>query len=286
MSTRAPPNVDLWAEILETLDRNGRLTDEQHEIFYQQLLIIDFRIRPRVRRGELLPIKMQYESRAGADSKWTFTMDEAWLRIGQGWLVRCPGVGSGKLPLDQTHSMGYTDYRDTSFLPPGRYPVVLTTTKTIAKPGTDWVRVVSFNKDLEILPADAEDPITVTPNPSLEPALRAAVSCSQVYIGSPQSGKVRVEASLQIRGPLPANVSFDLILAANEQETFMPTIAMARDDPGVLASNITFLPASAVDGNITLVLRSSRKAASKTVNLFDIWGGELRLENVPVTRAP
>ena len=281
-----PSDLHLWAEILALLDSDDYLTDEERGHFYKELLIVDFQVRARVRQGEPLPVRAQYEVRTGACDLWSFTLGKSWLQLGQEEAVACPWDVSNWLVVDRPGLRSYGYKRETLSLEPQRYPMELTAKIILSKPEGDWTKIVKLRREVEILPANAEDPITITYDPSVAPVLKEAISFPSLYIAPPESGWARIDLMVEIRGPLPVNVAFDVMVLADGRETYATSLAMARESEGsgTFAPWVLVSSATAAKGEIAIILRSSRKVAAHTVDLYDIWGGELRFEDVPLTR--
>lgn len=84
---------------------------------------------------------------------------------------------------------------------------------------------------------------------------------------------------------LPMDVAFDVVVQRDARD--LGIIGSVTGRAGQLDTKyVRGLLPSPVSTNATIVLRSSDAVARKTVDVFEIWKGELVYDNVPVDIKP
>ena len=80
---------------------------------------------------------------------------------------------------------------------------------------------------------------------------------------------------------MPADVAFQVVARGGGVEYPLATVTFRKGATTELHAGETFRPPDDLRA-VDLVFRSSEAAARKTVDLVEIWKGEVVIENVPV----
>ena len=286
------PSSRSWADLLAVVDRKGGLTGQQQERFYQQFVRVWLKVRPRIRQGDELPVEVWREDRGTPFFPGEYIVQEREFRVGGQPRRLFPQPADGPWTGISTGSTG-TRVR-VDHLQPGPHPVEYVLTKSVYGLGTTpgernllWSKQVTLSEIVEVLPPDAPDPFRLIDEPALAQVLKDAIKFGPVSLE--RAGLFRgeyLEAWISINEPLPIDVGFDVFALAGEREIELGRVTHSKGRTGShswqMGANVWAFDAE----QITPVLRTSRKAASESIECFEIWNGELRLDPVKVEPAP
>jgi len=143
--------------------------------------------------------------------------------------------------------------------------------------------------DVEIIPEESGDPVKLTHSEELDAAVALAVGASE-FLADPENEAGNGPSTnwvirLSLHHPLPIGLAFRASAEFDGQQVIAP--GAITQSPGGNASTssskiVVFAPTDAQPQSVTLILRSSKPAALRTPDLYEIWDGELRFENIPV----
>jgi hypothetical protein len=260
----------------------GRLTEAQNKRFVDQLCAVVLEVRPTVIAGESLPYNLK-ETGVGPSRGWWHRLAGRSLRLDGKQL---PGYGGGS-----TSSSSFGGGSTGSWVPveqPGRHMLELELTRQIYTGGNQQLdektstlyheRTLKLSAPFEALAAAPPGYMKWIDDPSLKPAMTAAISFTEVHY--PVWRKDDFEIMVNFRNP-PANAAFDVIARVGGREYPLGTVTQQKGaNGGIHVSQAPFQggPVTAID----LILRSSDAAARRTTWCFEAWKGELVFENVPV----
>ena len=286
--TRSSPLRATIVDALNSLGQSGLLREEQHERFLKSLLHVELHVRPRVLSGWKIPVEVRVNSVN---------------LINLGTLSTVPELSLDDRPLDiRELSEELNDRGDTGihalWLPSsdlGKHKLtVLVATEVRQFAGSAQNLELVFRREWKWPLAaefvviehghDAEIKITRTPDiDAAIPGCFAMRSCEVSDRYSDDKGQfcTTVSGQLQATGPLPIGVAFDILVESAGQSWDVGRIAAAKgaykapsyiDFNGILPSK----PPRHVD----IVLRPSTDAAMNTVDIYEIWGGEIRFPEI------
>ena len=164
--------------------------------------------------------------------------------------------------------------------PSGEYPVEAHTRVEIfhAPLGsatlTVWSKDIALKTTLKVVPQDASEMVKLTDNPQVAELIKKSLRIERFTKkpdGSYELG-VHIEKS-------PINVAFSVFARAGGKEFRMGDMAADTQTNGgtfMHPYNIGDIPA----GKVTLIFRSDPAVARKTIDLVEIWKGEIVLEDV------
>ena len=282
-------------EYLGSCWRNKRLAQAQADKFLRQMVTPELKIRQRVRVGSSAPWEVTgrrcmpkaflyqlSKARILDNSRVAVEEQRHLAQIQQdsyghtAWTVRCEQAGRHDVTLEATAEIYIDPYG------PG------VTNMTGPQPqGQPCIRFpVKLTASYEGIPAEAAD-IRLVANPSLQDPIRNLQRPMTLVIDEGYDVRTKRRCrmlkmgSWQSSGFLPANVAFKVYARIDRQEY---EIGEATGEQG--GGTSWNCPGTAYNGaapkTIDVVLRASEQAACATLNVYEIWNGEITYENVPV----
>ncbi len=279
--------------------RGGRgLSKAQEARFLRQLVTLSLRVRPRVVLGDQVPYSVIYRGRACYPIVSHFTSRKAlvderpvstprWGPVGLGWdpvsaadyvisRYGTPRALNGALSLETPGPHRMTLVMHVTI---GRHRNIGPSLTVTSDSFWDcfYETDVPLSATFEILPAEPPGYIKLISDESVHDILIDAVTPQNFTYGKAHprflAGFLRIE-------PLPVNIAFDVFARIGRQEHRIGRVTMARGERGTryCHEEMPSPPSDFVD----IILRSSQKVARQTVDLYEIWDGELLYDNVPV----
>lgn len=284
---------DLWADLLAVSDSRKLLSKDDQERFYRQIAPVRFRARPSVRLGELIIVEVGYAN-CGSPTRpytWRFSVDS--LQIGSD-PAPCPII----VPLWHQDLDGQIEYPpEKASLAPireGLQEVVFVGRHTLYAPSVQsmvgnnpvWSSTERFVAEVQVLPTNAPDPIKLVHDDELASTLRYRIKAEDATLHRQRvlfRSKYFLHVWLRLSAPLTTDLAFDVLLQHEDQTVPIDTVTWARGDVGW--KSVSGGPIEKIEANrIDLILRTSRRAARNSVDCYDIWKGEIRLDDVPLAR--
>lgn len=137
---------------------------------------------------------------------------------------------------------------------------------------------VPLESAFEVLAAEPAEYIRLIDDPSMKAALHDAIQPKEIRPSRDGKG---VRFVLECRN-VPIGIAFDVFGRVNGREHSISAIDLAKGQSTNWQVSVDQLPQQ---GTFDLILRSSKKVALGTVDLFEIWQGELIYPNLPVEPA-
>jgi hypothetical protein len=304
----AKPWDEQWGLIVEAAHESGQLSAEQWTRYVRQECggMYTFRVRPRVRRGDPMP----YELACGAERavystfggpgrrmldwcepvrlKLVWSDDPTHPVAGASWTyATCGQGGSSVWVLDPSNI--------PAALASGRHEVHLLADVKVGRPHAGWgggapaqiddpiaVGHVDLPATVDLLPAD-QSSVRMVRDPSMAAAVRAALRVD--VLKSPPEG-TSVAWSV-IRPGAPVGLSFAIVV---QDPTGPVRLASFATPAGV--AGLSQYPAQWGAGGYRVrltrdradvVFRSDAAAAVCSVDVSDMWDGDVVFRDVPVT---
>ncbi len=292
------PVMNLFCQML----KDGHVSKEEEQRFFQQLVHITMDVRPRIRHGESLVIRQNLSHRGGLNCNFPafernarVMLDERMVGEWTPEMYSGTTIGSGGGSLTR-----WQDY-DPNEIPPGTYVVTRTwETHVYSASGNgsayidpnaiEPIAVLPFRctAPVEILPADAQDLVTMVNREGLQQVFERIITIdfNRIYVYR-SSKESEVTINLNVRGgsagngeKLPVAVAFDVIVRDGEEEHRLGGVYKAK---GLVGNWGVIGNVPALDGDtIDIILRANPEVAKKSVDIYEIWGGELCFEDVRV----
>jgi hypothetical protein len=267
-----------------------KLSAGQQDRFFRQALRAELKVRPVVVAGERVHLSTTYTGNGVNDPHWV--TERGFGRVTVGPVTVESGVGFPESGLRADGVIGSSSAIASGV---GPQPVTFTLPITIYQrtTGSDKFRKVlaKFEQVLRGTTLIEEKPSAsnpkMVPDPALAEGIRAATS-----IHIQRRGKSSVPAiHVQFRSP-PENVAFAVSVRIDGKEVslegdrnwprnFVSCGKGKSDGEWVFWDDLDRITATRAD----VILRASGRAARATVDLFEIWDGELIFKDVPI-RAP
>jgi hypothetical protein len=280
----APARGNATEWMLDFLGRRAaeqKLSDARRNKFFEQAMPPKLTVRPDMIAGESVPFWVRFGGRApkddegwySRDSMISFQIDDEKPQPQGSY-----GAGNG-LSLGGTGSSARVKR-------PGEHVLKVTletaTFRGNKHPDRDtppfWSRTITLTAPFKALPNDTRDYITLRDEPERADAIRRAVKIDQVR--SKRTGLDRLAMNVQVSRP-PVNVSFDVIARHAGKEYLLGGVyCNAGEDNGAFGPYTDKFPLGVA--KVDVILRSSEKVARGTVDLYEIWKGELVFPDLPV----
>lgn len=291
-ATAGPIRDELLNYVGDRLLKGG-LSKAQEDRFFAQLFVLDLKVRPKVVRGEDVPYSVSYRGRgpsSGAGLRYEVRVGEDIAIDGKALPKRgrSSGSGSGSSGGAMTLSVPCKEV--------GTHTLIVTP-EVVVFTGTGWdatpentinTRKVPLEAWFEVLAAEPPDYIRLVKDPVLIPRLHAAIKPNRFEWrpGSSErdAGRYRLDGTIEF-GVMPTNVAFDVIARFDGRELRVGGVHVRRGGGTHWGIGSDYRALEKLPPKVDIVLRSSEKVARGTVDLFEIWDGELVYEDVPVAGA-
>lgn len=314
------PTLSPWAgtndlpncvHILEKLRTDNQLNEPRTKRYFEEMVSISFRVREKLARDERAKFFARFGLRADA-GLWAYVstgdsqIDGATLAYPAGPAFAIP-LGSSMGGFDvssvshfstETPALGVREVSHTirvriyagndgrQFVSDG---ASRGTQFPIGPPDTRDPLIYTFTREhvakFERLDQSVEDVVQLHTSPALDAAVRGAVQLYYVDVLPPElnatAERKRVTFQLMLMRSPPIALAF-----AGSSDEALPTTGSAFPTLVRLAATSVFatltleFPKNAESA--TLRLQPSREAATDSVDMYEIWGGELVFENVPI----
>jgi len=269
----------------------GKMSPSQQATFFKQIVLLDMVVRPTVIAGGTVPIEIRHRSRGPSQpSLWISLKEDIAARLdgkptkrsrGGGGTSGMMGCGAGG---SSGHSIPLSEWEGP--VTPGKHRLAMTVKVEVYDHHPDDQKKatrlhqteVPLESAFEVLAAEPAEYIRLIDDPSMKAALHDAIQPKEIRPSRDGKG---VRLVLECRN-VPISVAFDVLARASGREHSIGSIDLAKGESTNWHASAGQLPPR---GTFDLILRSSRKAAMTTVDLFEIWQGELIYPNLPVEPA-
>jgi hypothetical protein len=298
-----PVDYDL-GDYLTTRLVKGDLSEKQRAAFYKSACAIELTCRRKVLDGDPVPLRLGREpwlTLANAGNSWLpcLTYESAQidghevplspaLSKGPVWAERIAAATSAPPASVGRHTLSVTvgiDVHLGESAYPDRGPIMHHETIHLTVP-------------FEVVARTEENQIRLIHDASLAPALLKCMKPSRFQFGVWHKGDIFGEIELGYEfnpkvgvlwlDPLPANIAFDVFARYGGHEYPIGHISHAAGKPqnGQRCDSELDKHLPTPPPTIDIVLRSNPAVARQTLNLYEIWDGELVFPNVPIKINP
>lgn len=276
-----PANLGNWLNLLDRLDADGKLSPKQQQRYYAQLLSLELKVRPAIRPGDPLSVKLITTERGPANEAVRRKITHQELRIGQHLL---PSGGSGGSPV----TVGDESWQVSMQVPdldPGDYSLHA----KLRIEFTRHDRVLSskeagFSQPFKILPPGESGRVHSSSDPGLTETLARILHVEDVRliplgsstaVSSQEPDRYRLQFSLCPAEPVPAALAFDVVLRANGQDLDVGKVSWKKGS-WTWMSLMPLVP-DLRGQQAHLILRANPDVVWSTVDQFEYWEGEVIL---------
>ena len=300
-----------WITLLSQMILIGQATQEQKTTFYRQLARYHIKVRSPIRAGE--PFVMYTtpdfrcpESQKPANIRFPAYVCGRTVTAGEHVILKQSASSFSRETISDSYGGSSTWPFDnvTQDIPPGRYEVINSgTLKVFAPdigrqtrhidPDTEEPLAVTEIRsacEIEILPADSQELVKLIDRPDLKDRLHDMIKIRPVEVRHRQwlTRKNKVEVSMEVHlvqgTTLPIGVAFDVVVRIGNAEHRLAGLN-CRKGKRISRSTGSSMPAFDEE-MVTIILRGSRDVAKRSLDLYEIWDGELVYEGIPVERWP
>jgi hypothetical protein len=280
------PSEEWLMAYLGQRELSGKLSPQRRKTLFDQMVSMKLRVRPRIAAGAGLPYELAFDGKGPGEGWWTseeakeIRIDGKALAQGHGEsrrsgfgasssrgsvAIESPGVHTIEIDLLQRVYAGDMSAREPSD----------------QKPRAEQAVTLSATFEA-VLPGPEADPIRLIDDPSLEPALRANTAVKNVRRGN---GPGMLQAKVEINSA-PAPLAFDVLARIDGKEYSLGHVSLGKGRRITFGVGVGGLPPEAVRSleKVDIILRSSEAAARRTIDITEVWKGELVFGDVPVDR--
>jgi hypothetical protein len=284
--------TQLTSELLSFLEAQylaGHLTDAQKSRFGQQAISLTLRIRPIVVLGNRVPFIIRENCRVtGSPFWWRLTGEQGTSKVDGKTVWGMGGGSSSGAGLGSNGSVG-TSFECSTV---GKhwfeqsFQLELHTGPFDGNNPKDLIsqQVCKLSGSFEIVAQPPAGDFAVIDDPKLHDLIQSKIKPQQFMLGVHNhflQGQFQIDTS-------PANLAFDVIARFGGEEFSLGSIVCGKGagtDYSVIG-RVGHLDPTSHPTTIELILRSSEKVARQTVDMHDMWKGELVYPNVPVQIDP
>ena len=296
------PWSDRWGDFIELSWAGGHLNDEQLERYLHNAIesALSFRLRSPVRAATRVPIEMSFESlRASPYATFTVALSFDEIRIGETAAPLRGGGSSGSSELRPR----MRHRRHTSVIAPSNaatYPVRVRLRVGVAEAGrldretqralrrapdrwpplvTQWT--MEFEAELDVRPADAEL-VRLVRDDALRAQVLDALRIDSVVVGLDR-GRMLTSSEPSLP-PLPIDIFCRVTWRDGDREWRIDGagVRMRRNQRGTLHVNAYLEDFDPIPETVDVVFSPDPAAAERTLDVWEIWGEEIVIEDVPV----
>ena len=276
--------------------QNTSLTEKQKSQFYEELVSFELKARPRIRQGDALPVQIIHKGHGSPGVPWEHSWRKSEVRIDGQLHSRGGGVGSGPLGRYGA-SFSRRQVLRVHGLEPGTHTVEVTLKSSLFEASGDpdgnmafdpniqepfWSKDILLAAEFEVLGPEELDPLRLINDPGLVEVLQNSLEIRHVGF-QPWGGDPEIE--IRFTTPVPMDLAFNVMIEIEDREVKVGTISCAKGTRNhVYSVNLFDLVWDFDAEQIDVILRTSREVASRTIDCFDVWDGELRFDGVEVTR--
>ncbi len=258
----------------------GRMSENQKATFFKQIVQLKLTLRPTVIAGGSVPVEIDHKSRGPSQPPlWISLNEDGTARLdsrptkqkrgssGTSGMMGCGAGGSSR------QSIQLSEWEGT--VSPGKHGLAVTVQVDVYDGPQEQKNAtrlhhaeISLESHFEVLAAEPTDYVKQIADPSLQPVLHDAIQPKDI---KPASRDNAVSFVLECRN-IPIAVAFDVLARVDGEERHIGSLDVAKGKDTNLHITTDDLPRR---GPFDLILRSRKQVAMRTVDLFEIWQGEL-----------
>lgn len=310
----APSRWAEWCDTLAKMEQRKLLTPAQAEQFCTQLFIFELKARSPIRQGDPVLYAVHYKNRTSEVLPYRYLFEVTRATLGDAEGASADGGVQKRYGLSTDTSwrgrdpdrlyesgMGETLSVETAI---GKQPLRIACRVVLEPEDAPFggsnrdvarkSREIQIAAEIEVLSKDAPDPVEWVSSPELDSQVRAAFSgganaAIDRIVGGPgdfgEGGSYRIEVDPFRRsmrgGPLPVACTFEIIVVLDDGTEHHAGSAICnagRSRTYFGGEHIRSPEPSTVD----VILRSDKAIARETMDVFKIWQGEIRIDDVKV----
>jgi hypothetical protein len=290
LTEQAKPKLGLLGreliEFLGACEENGQLSEAQRKRFFEQMVRVSLRVRSPVAIGDQVPYQIGWEGRGPDTWRMEYQSDFEWEGRKER-LAGASGFGSGGMATTlfiRAATRGrhrLTMDSQLRFFRRTDEDVENERTAEAAAPPLHE-HTVTHTAVFEVLERMPDDAIRLIDDASLAAPIRAALTPTQFVHRNDGQGFVGEIEAIQ---PMSVGVAFDVFARLGENEYPIGSVYLQAGRSGAGFHVEALVPELAAVRQVDLILRSNPAVARQTVDMIQLWKGELIFTNVPVAPA-
>jgi hypothetical protein len=277
LKEQAAPSFRLSMEpMLEFLAQrylDKKMTDGQADQFFLNSVNPSLRTRAMVAAGDVIPVQVIYRGR-GPSTGWSYRVSSKDVKVGSQTIPMGGSMGGSGL-VAAGSSTSYAPGQ-----PPGEYALEANIKVEIfhAPLGSAvqpvWSKDLTLKSTLKVVAQKADEMVNLIDQPELAQQIKKSLRIDK-FEKQPDGS---YEMSLDIDKP-PMNVAFSVFVRSGGKEFRMGDFA--TDSRTNLGTSLhPYNIGQIAPGKVTIIFRSDPAVARKTIDLVEIWKGEILLEDV------
>lgn len=250
-------------DLLLRFDEDGILRSEQIERFLKTALQFEMKVRPQIVLNQPFRVALSVRTQAPGLVRFQYSADERLVPSSGGscsFGARNSAWDAGEMLT--LHECGHHALTCTAAINIGRHSVIQESTVQV-----------------EVLSEEPPDYIFASCSTPLDGAIADAVRLSAPFVSYGHFGTA-IEASV-VCAKTPIDLAFELVAASELGPVyFSPLIVRAGETPNsfqIMASVIEPIPK-----RLRITLKASKEVAKSTIDIEQIWDGQLVFEDVPL----
>jgi hypothetical protein len=261
------------------------LTAVRRDQFFTQAMPPVLSVRPETVAGMRVPFRIAYYGRGPNRSWWS---REELLSVALDDNPPQPHGSSGTGNGFSSGSTGSSIPNDS----PGKHALhvtVRTSAFTGTYPAADekqppfWTRTVTLDGAFVALPKTTTDDITLIEDPAAADAIRRSITVRDIRASD--KAYDRLSMTISIKNP-PYDIAFDVIARCNGKDYPIGSIYSSAGEEHNFGVDTRDFPPGASISKIDLLLRASPTVARGTIDLYEIWNGQVTVPNLSVETKP
>lgn len=272
-------------DFLERLRVQGDLTNAQAKAFYEQIIKpLRLETRPTLLLGHDCPLRIEYELHPPA----------TWLYAS----VAVLAVRVDDYPVlyfDETEpahmvpGQPQTCHSELWIQPdePGRHAIAVDVDIALREKDPSsragYQRVETLETSTEVLAEERPDYIRFVRSPPIDEQVGNCVSIRQV-VPALQGGYGRVdgcEVDVLFRPGLPVNVALEVYAKVHDEWYFVGIVSAPKGNTQPIHARAWTKLTPPLPYTVDLRLESSPRAAERTIDMYEVWGGTLHFDAIP-----
>lgn len=287
-----------WGDFIEGARGCNYVTDKEWKRYAEQTIkhTLHFFIRKRIAIGDPIPRKLQIDKRAASNSvlfaeikfRGRFKIDN--ITIGtEGFSISQFNLGTQNMASSSSVS-SICNSNIKGVISPGRWKATTDVDVDIWEDASGYFDKnkpvvfsgqLNLSDELEVLP-EGESTIELVTNDSWRPEQTFWIELHKAEGNGTRQMYLHSDNSFTV-----ADIAYEVFLAADEHEYRVGTISRARSSRSNSNTWVLELPSSIPThyDEFKLILRPDISAAKNDVDIFQLWGKAVEIENVYVQDA-
>lgn len=292
------PWVPAWGELLEQSGNAGRLSKEQWERYVAQSLALSLEARPKVRRGDPLPVRVKWgPTRVGKASfpllvtlEWDVAVGHARTglltqgRVAPRQFQVGPGPSGGGVYAEGLCDLDHL----LKGMSNGKHTVRVAA-RVDGKPNLRRQQTpiskateVTLEAPWELVPPD-QPTVHVTDDPSHREAVEAALKLYGMHYATSPTAPARLWGYVDSDAP-PVPLCYEAHVRVGFSRLRCGEVMLSPLGQGGRSPVLTEVPGPPLEARtVDLILTPSPQRAARTVDVTEIWGVPIVFRDVPVT---